>query len=256
MLEYNKIYNVDISEGLGRLDDNSIDLVITSPPYNVGIDYDVWDDKMNPVAYFEWVSSWMNELYRVMKVSGRLAINIPYEVNFKSVQGGRSLILSHYHMIMLSAGFKFAGIADLVEDSPQMVKRTAWGSWLSPSAPYIYNPKECVIIGYKDEWKKATKGVSYFTDDQESKKEFMDLVIGQWKYKAETRGLTKANFSLDVPEKALKILSWDTDIVLDPFMGSGTTALACKKLGRTYIGFEISPAYHAIAEKRLHDFGG
>lgn len=247
------IYNTDAIEGLKSLPDNCIDLVVTSPPYNVGIDYDSWNDTMDPIGYFEWVSEWMSEIYRVLKVSGRVAINIPYEVNFKSSGGGRSLILGHYYIALLSSGLSFAGLIDLVEDSPQRVKTTAWGSWLSPSAPYIYNPKECVLIGYKDQWKKATKGVSYFTESEDLKKEFMNLVFAEWKYKAETRGLTKANFSLDIPEKAIKILSWEDDVVLDPFMGSGTTAVACKKLNRRYIGFDISKSYCDIAERRLHE---
>ena len=86
---------------------------------------------------------------------------------------------------------------------------------------------------------------------QEDKKEFMELVFGQWKYFADTKSLTKATFSLDIPIKAIKILSYKNDLVLDCFSGSGTTAMAAKKLGRNYIGFELSPNYTEISRRRL-----
>ena len=149
---------------------------------------------------------------------------------------------------MKDVGFKFAGIVDLNEAQAQRPKYTSWGSWLSPSAPYIYNPKECMIIAYKKEWKKEKPGKSYFNEG--NKREFMDLVFGSWKYCAEMRGLTDANFSLDIPLSALKILSFEGDIVLDPFMGSGTTAEACIRLNRRYIGFEISQKYCDVMKCR------
>ena len=250
-LDVDTIINIDVMEGLKGLPDNSIDLIITSPPYNVGIDYDSWNDLLPETEYFSWVSRWLIECKRVLKPDGRMAINIPYEVNFKKSGDGRCFIAGEYHTIMHYMGYKFAGIADLKEVQPHRVKLTAWGSWLSPSAPYIYNPKECVLICYKDQWKKEVKGESYFDGSPESKEEFKELVFGEWSYRAETGGKTRANFSLDIPEKAIKILSWKEDLVLDPFMGSGTTAIACKRLGRRYIGFEISKNYCEIAKERI-----
>lgn len=252
-MDINKIHNLDVLDGFKLLDDNSIDCIITSPPYNVGIAYDSWDDLMPMLNYFEWVRSWLEECERVLKPDGRIAINIPYEVNFKKSGDGRCFIIAEYSRLLIHVGFQFAGVSDLKEERAHRVKLTAWGSWLSPSAPYIYNPKEAVIIYYKERWKKDVKGETYFDGSPESKDEFKELVFGEWSYRAETRGLTKANFSPDIPEKALKILTWKGDLVLDPFMGSGTTARACKKLGRNYLGFEISKAYHEIAERSLED---
>lgn len=253
-MDTNKIYNMDILEGLRSLEDSSVDLIVTSPPYNVGIEYDSWNDNLPNHLYFRWVESWIDECFRVLKDDGRMAINIPYEVNFKKSGGGRCFIMAEYHYIATKARFHFAGMADLKEVNSHRVKLTAWGSWLSPSAPYIYNPKEGVIIYYKNTWKKNEKGKAYFDGSPESKDEFKELVFGEWSYRAETNGKTKANFSSDIPEKAIKILSWENDLVLDPFMGSGTTAVACKKLGRRYIGFEISKAYHEIAERTVNDY--
>ncbi len=269
----NKIHNIDCVEGMKLLPESCIDLVVTSCPYNVGIQYDTHKDDEPMDQYFNWCRTWLSEIYRTLKDDGRIALNIPYEVNVRE-RGGRVFIASEFWQIMKEIGFGFFGIVDLEEDSPHRSKTTAWGSWLSPSAPYIYNPKECVILAYKKEYKKIEKGVSSwdYTEElvevegkngepstmknkkiysQEDKKEFMELVFGQWKYFADTKSLTKATFSLDIPIKAIKILSYKNDLVLDCFSGSGTTAMAAKKLGRNYIGFELSPNYTEISRRRL-----
>ena len=269
----NKIHNIDCVEGMKLLPESCIDLVVTSCPYNVGIQYDTHKDDEPMDQYFNWCRTWLSEIYRTLKDDGRIALNIPYEVNVRE-RGGRVFIASEFWQIMKEIGFGFFGIVDLEEDSPHRSKTTAWGSWLSPSAPYIYNPKECVILAYKKEYKKIEKGVSSwdYTEElvevegkngepstmknkkiysQEDKKEFMELVFGQWKYFADTKSLTKATFSLDIPIKAIKILSYKNDLVLDCFSGSGTTAMAAKKLGRNYIGFELSPNYTEISIRRL-----
>ena len=246
----NKIYNVDCIEGLKPIEDNSVDICITSPPYNVGIQYDEWNDSMKFDDYLTFAKDWLSEVYRVLKPDGRIAMNIPYEINSKHSGDGRIFLCGEYQKVMKEIGYGFAGVIDLTEDQPHRVKLTAWGSWLSPSAPYIYNPKECIILGYKNEWVKEIKGESYFDESQEKKDEFRELVFAQWKYQAETRKLTEANFSLDIPEKALKILTYKNDLVLDPFMGSGTTAVACINLDRRYVGFEISKNYWDVSDKR------
>ena len=244
----NKIIHGDCIEEMKKLENNSVDLVVTSPPYNVGIDYDSWDDSKEFKEHKLFIYKWLNEVFKVLKEDGRIALNIPYEINIKE-NGGRIFLVAEYWKIMKEIGFKFAGVVDLIESQPHRVKLTAWGSWLSPSAPYIYNPKECVIIAYKKEWKKRIKGKSYFNEN--NKKEFQELVYGMWKYRAETKGLTKANFSLDIPEKSLKILSYEKNLVLDPFMGSGTTGVACAKLNRDFIGIDISEECCNISKIRI-----
>ena len=86
------------------------------------------------------------------------------------------------------------------------------------------------------------------------KKEFMELVFGQWKYFADTRSLTKATFSMDIPTKAIKILSYKNDIILDPFAGSGTSMVAAEILDRRWIGIELSPNYTEVARNRVQGF--
>jgi len=239
------LLNCDVLEGFKTLQNNSVDLIVTSPPYNVGIDYDSWNDLMSKEEYFIWVDKWLKECYRVLKSDGRIAINIPFEVNMKQ-SNERVFIAGEYGMHMVTCGFKWFGMARLQEDSAQITKLTAWGSYLSPSCPYIHNPEECILMAYKESPKKLTKGETDLT-----KKEFIEFASGMWKYRAETKGLTKANFSLDIPMKAIKILSWKGETVLDPFTGSGTTGVAAIKLNRKFIGFEISPNYYKIALDRI-----
>jgi site-specific DNA-methyltransferase (adenine-specific) len=173
---------------------------------------------------------------------------------------------------MKNIGFKFFGIVDLEEDSPHRSKTTAWGSWMSPSSPYIYNPKECVILAYKKHHIKKVKGEPQWKGEvmnveqedgtikkktvykDEDKKEFMELVFGQWKYLNDSRPLTKATFSMDIPNKAIKILSYKNDIVLDPFAGSGTSLVAAEILDRRWIGIELSSNYTKIANDRVQAF--
>jgi len=220
----NKVINGDCVEVMREMPDSFVDLIVTSPPYGVNIKYDVHDDDMEIVS----------EVYQVMK----------------------------------EIGFKFFGIVDLEEDSPHRSKTTAWGSWMSPSSPYIYNQKECVILAYKKHHIKKVKGEPQWKGEpiqteegknkmlytEQDKKEFMELVFGQWKYLNDSRPMTKATFSMDIPTKAIKILSYKNDVILDPFNGSGTSCVAAETLGRRWIGIELSENYTKIANERIQAF--
>jgi site-specific DNA-methyltransferase (adenine-specific) len=265
------IINGDCIEVMKTLDEGSVDLIVTSPPYGVGIQYDVHDDDMTPEQYLEFTRKWMTEAYRLLKDDGRIALNIPYEIN-RQAKGGRVFIVSEIWQVMKEIGYKFFGIVDLEEESPHRSRTTAWGSWMSPSAPYIYNPKECVVLAYKKHHIKKVKGEpewvgepgeredkngvmkpkTFYTEEQ--KREFIDLVFGQWKYFADTRSMTKATFSMDIPTKAIKILTYKNDVVLDPFAGSGTSLVAAEVLDRQWIGIELSPDYSEVARKRVNTF--
>jgi site-specific DNA-methyltransferase (adenine-specific) len=266
-----KVINGDCIDIMSKMPINSVDLIVTSPPYGVGINYDVHDDDVVFEEYLKFTKTWLTEAYQLLKDDGRIAINIPYEIN-RQDKGGRIFFCSEVYQVMKRIGYKFFGIVDLEEDSPHRSKTTAWGSWMSPSSPYIYNPKECVILAYKHKHIKTVKGEPQWkgvpTDiEQEDgtikkkvvyedvdKKEFMELVFGQWKYFADTKSLTKATFSMDIPTRAIKILSYKNDIVLDPFNGSGTSCVAAEILDRRWIGIELSPDYCEISRKRIQAF--
>ena len=266
-----RVINGDCIEVMASMPEGSVDLIVTSPPYGVGIDYDVHEDDMVWEEYVKFTYSWMEQAYRVLKDDGRIALNIPYEIN-RQDKGGRIFMVSEVWQIMKQIGYKFFGVVDLEEESPHRSRTTAWGSWMSPSAPYIYNPKECVILAYKKNHIKKVKGEpewvgelgeredkngvmkpkTFYTEAQ--KREFIDLVFGQWNYFADTRSLTKATFSMDIPTKAIKILTYKNDVVLDPFAGSGTSLVAAEVLDRQWIGIELSPQYAEIARKRVNTF--
>jgi site-specific DNA-methyltransferase (adenine-specific) len=270
-METGKIINGDCIKVMKTLSDGCIDLVVTSPPYNCGIKYDTHIDDLPMNEYWSWTREWLTETYRLIKDDGRVSINIPYEVNVQD-RGGRVFFVSEFYQIMKEVGFKFFGIVDLEEDSPHRSKTTAWGSWMSPSSPYIYNPKECVILAYKKQHIKKVKGEPEWKGvpteieqedgtlkkkivyEEKDKKEFMELVFGQWNYFADTKSLTKATFSMDIPTKAIKILSYKNDVVLDPFAGSGTSLVAAEILDRRWLGIELSENYTKVAQKRVQDF--
>ena len=266
-----KVINGDCIKVMSEMPESCVDLIVTSPPYGVGIAYDSFDDDLEFDQYKVFSANWLREAYRVLKDDGRIAINIPYEIN-RQDKGGRILMVSEVWQIMKNIGFKFYGIVDLEEDSPHRSKTTAWGSWMSPSAPYIYNPKECVILAYKKTHIKKVKGEPEWVGEvvdleqedgtikkktvyqEEHKKEFMDLVYGQWDYFADTKQMTKATFSLDIPMKAIKILTYRNDLILDPFAGSGTSLCAAEIGGRRWIGIELSESYSKVAKDRVQHF--
>jgi site-specific DNA-methyltransferase (adenine-specific) len=266
-----KVINGDCIKVMAEMPEASVDLIVTSPPYGVGIAYDSFNDDLEFEQYKVFSASWLREAYRVLKDDGRIALNIPYEIN-RQDKGGRILMVSELWQIMKNIGYKFYGIVDLEEDSPHRSKTTAWGSWMSPSAPYIYNPKECVLLAYKKTHIKKVKGEPEWVGEivdveqedgttkkktvyqDEHKKEFMDLVYGQWDYFADTKQMTKATFSMDIPMKAIKILTYRNDIVLDPFTGSGTSICAAEISGRRWIGIELSENYSKVAKDRVQHF--
>ena len=266
-----KVINGDCIKVMAEMPEASVDLIVTSPPYGVGIAYDTFNDDIEFEQYKVFSANWLREAYRVLKDDGRIALNIPYEIN-RQDKGGRILMVSELWQIMKNIGYKFYGIVDLEEDSPHRSKTTAWGSWMSPSAPYIYNPKECVLLAYKKTHIKKVKGEPEWVGEiidvaqedgttkkktvyqEEHKKEFMDLVYGQWDYFADTKQMTKATFSMDIPMKAIKILTYRNDIVLDPFTGSGTSICAAEISGRRWIGIELSENYSKVAKDRVQHF--
>ncbi len=121
-----KIINGDCVDVMSEMPINSIDLIVTSPPYGVGIAYDVHDDDMYIDEYLKFTTNWLTQAYQILKDDGRIAVNIPYEIN-RQDKGGRIFFVSEVYQVMKRIGFKFFGIVDLEEDSPHRSKNYGLG---------------------------------------------------------------------------------------------------------------------------------
>ena len=235
------LYNGNCLEILDMFKDNLIDSIITSPPYNIGIDYGTYKDNLSFEEYYKFIEELIIQFNRILVDGGRFGINHLYDTNKPK---RHSPLMEIYQLIKKHSNFYT--IIDLKEKQTHRVKFTAWGSWLSPNSPYIYNAKEGIIVGYKKHWKRNKKGKTDLI-----KEEFMEYVTAEWNYFPQTKQLTKANFSEDIPYKWIKINTFINDIVLDPFMGSGTTAVVAEKLNRKWIGVELNPKFCEVAKQRI-----
>ena len=243
-MEVNNIYNMDCVEGLKQIPDNTVDLIVTSPPYNVGIEYDSWDDNRPWAEYLEWCEKWLVECYRVLKDDGRICIN--HYICTAPRRNGEMVSrfpLFDFKNIMDRIGYHTHKIA--IWDDLTMKKQTAWGSWLSASAPFIQSPYEGIMIAYKKQWNKINKGETTI-----SRNDFMEGCSGVW-HIGTTQSYTMANFPERLPQLCIDLLSYKGDLVVDPFSGSGTTCYVAKCRERNFIGFEISEAYWQESLSRL-----
>jgi site-specific DNA-methyltransferase (adenine-specific) len=165
-------------------------------------------------------------------------------------KGGHQSVCADITTIAKKVGFKYH--STIIWNEQNISRRTAWGSWLSATAPFVIAPVEVIVILYKDSWKK-TSG-SRKSDIE--KKEFMEWTNGVWNFSGESK--TKighpAPFPIELPRRCIKLFSFVDDTVLDPFLGSGSTLLACLKTNRNGIGVEIDKNYCLLAEKRLNTF--
>lgn len=243
MIHSNTINCGDCLKLLPLIPDNSIDMIITSPPYNIGMEYDVYVDRMPWSDYYAWCKKWLAECLRVLKPDGRMALN--HYISFGDAKE-RTAPIMELNQIAMELGFRHHAAA--IWTDATLSRRTAWGSWLSASSPYIQTPFEGILILYKDSWKKLSKGTSDCP-----KEDFIQLTGGIWKIQPETRGRTPANFSVDLALKCIRLLSYTNALVLDPFSGAGTTAVACRMTERSYIGIELSEEYCRVARDRLKE---
>jgi len=239
-----KIIQGDAIEVLKSLPSNKFHLCFTSPPYNVGIDYGALvDDKREWELYYDWSREWIGEVFRVLRPDGRFGL-----VHYLSLGDARhrEAPLLRLERTAADVGFRHHGLA--IWNDSTLSKRTAWGSYCSPSAPYINSPFEGVLISYKSQWKKRDHGPGDI-----SKRDFAMATSGLWN--AATVGRSEsghpAPFSEGLAKIAIQLLTYPGDWVLDPFVGSGTTCVAAKRNRRNSIGIEIEPKYVEMTKERL-----
>jgi len=236
------IYNDDFLT-TNCIKENSIDLIVTSPPYNVDIHYNSFNDKISYKEYLKFTELWLKKAYKLSKEDGRLCLNIPLDKN----KGGQQSVYADIVVIAKKIGWKYH--STVVWNEGNISRRTAWGSWLSPSAPYVIAPVEMIVIMYKKRWKKVNKGEK----SDITKDEFIEWTNGLWTFSGESKKRVNhpAPFPVELPKRCIKLFTFVGDTVLDPFLGSGSTLIACALLNRKGIGVEIDKNYCEIAKKRL-----
>lgn len=239
----NKIICGDSLTILQKLPDNCIDLVFTSPPYNFGLDYTDNEDYHKWEKYFEDLFKILDEVIRVLKYGGRVIVNIqPLFSDY---------IPSHHIISKFFMDRKLIWKGEILwEKNNYNCKYTAWGSWQSPSSPYLKYTWEFLEI--------FSKGSLKHTGEKEnidiSVEEFKKYVVGKWAIAPERKMKEfghPAMFPEKLVERVLKLFSFKHDIVLDPFNGVGTTTTVAKKLNRRYLGIDISEKYSKIATERM-----
>lgn len=241
----NRIICGDAQPVLALIPARSIDLIITSPPYNFGHAYaqDPHSDTCAWNEYFAQLLMVWQECERVLKPGGRIAVNVqPLFSDY---------IPTHHIISSQLQGLGLLWKAEFVwEKNNYNAKYTAWGSWKSPSMPYIKYTWEFVEVFDKETHKKGGRR----EDIDITADEFKEWVIGKWSFPPEIRMKDyghPAMFPEELPRRLMKLFSYKNDIVLDPFNGAGTTTLVAGKLGRRFIGIDISQQYCDIALQRL-----
>ncbi len=236
------------AENMSMIPDNSLHLMITSPPYNVSKEY---DEDLSLKEYLEMLKRVFTETYRVLVNGGRACVNV-------ANLGRKPYIpLSDYiSQMMIEIGFNMRGQI-IWNKAASASPSTAWGSWMSASNPTLRDIHEYILVyskgDYKRERKKEEKEVK---QNSIAKEEFMEWTKSIWTFNAESakRVGHPAPFPIDLPYRLIQLYSFKTDIILDPFMGSGTTGIAALKSDRKFIGFEISKEYIDLANKRIAPF--
>jgi site-specific DNA-methyltransferase (adenine-specific) len=235
------IYCAD-STRLSFLADASIDLVVTSPPYNLDVAYKGYRDSLPYERYLDWVGLWAQELWRLAINGGRVCVNIPLDSN----KGGKRAVYADYVRVFRDVGWTYQ--TTIVWNEQNISRRTAWGSWLSPSAPFVTAPVEMVPVFHKGPWARSREGR---TTDVE-RDEFLSWTLGTWCFPGESPSKAghPAPFPEELPRRLIKLYSFREDTVLDPFLGSGTTCAVARALGRQAIGVDVDPGYCQLAATR------
>ena len=228
-----------------EIKNGEIDLIVTSPPYNVDIKYNSHDDQISYEKYLEFSTKWLTRCFHWLKNDGRICLNIPLDKN----KGGQQSVGADLTTITKKIGFKYH--STIIWNEGNISRRTAWGSWLSASAPYVIAPVELIVVLYKKEWKK----ISGSKQSDLHRKEFIDWTNGIWTFNGQSKkgaGGHPAPFPIELPRRCIKLFSFIGDTILDPFLGSGSTLIASHMHGRKGIGIDIDKKYCDIAISRLN----
>jgi site-specific DNA-methyltransferase (adenine-specific) len=228
---------------MDELPDNSVHLMVTSPPYNVGKAY---DRDLTLAEYREFLKTVWAETKRVLVPGGRACINV-------ANLGRKPYIPLHTFIIddMIDLGFLMRGEIiwnKATSGSPS----TAWGSWLSAKNPTLRDIHEYILVFSKGLFKREDMGrESTITRD-----DFLEFTKSVWTFSAESARKVghPAPFPVELPHRLIQLYTFIDEVILDPFIGSGQTAISAIKSGRHYIGYETNEQYAKLAENRINDY--
>jgi len=231
------------SESMEELPDCCIHLMITSPPYNVGKEY---DENLTLQEYRDFLKRIWKETMRVLVPGGRACINI-------ANLGRKPYVPLHAFIIedMLELGFLMRGEI-IWNKAASSSPSTAWGSWLSAKNPTLRDIHEYILIFSKGRFLRESLG----RRSTISKEEFLLFTKSVWTFSAESARKIghPAPFPVELPYRLIQLYSFEGEFILDPFMGSGQTAIAAIKTNRKFVGYEINPEYVKLAEKRIKEY--
>jgi DNA modification methylase len=231
------------SEKMEEIPDNSIHLMVTSPPYNVGKEY---DENLTLNEYREFLRKVWSEVKRVLVPGGRACINI-------ANLGRKPYIPLHVFIVedMLDLGFLMRGEI-IWNKASSGSPSTAWGSWLSAKNPVLRDIHEYILVFSKGMFSRG----NLRRKSTISKEEFLEFTKSVWTFVAEpaTKVGHPAPFPVELPYRLIQLYTFEEEIVLDPFIGSGQTAIAALKTRRHYVGYDINEEYTKLAERRIKEY--
>jgi site-specific DNA-methyltransferase (adenine-specific) len=232
------------AEKMDDLPGDCVHLMVTSPPYNVGKDY---DEDFTLAEYLSLLKRVWQETYRVLVPGGRACINI-------ANLGRKPYIPLHAFIIndMLDLGFLMRGEI-IWNKAASASPSTAWGSWLSAANPTLRDIHEYILVFSKRNFGRKNPGKR---ENSIVRDEFLEFTKSIWTFSAESAKKVghPAPFPIELPYRLIQLYTFENEVVLDPFMGSGQTALAALKTNRHYVGYDIDKNYIELAEKRINEF--
>ena len=235
-----KIFNSS-SEQMVELPDNSIHLMVTSPPYNVGKDY---DRDLSLDEYLSFLKGVWAEVYRVLVPGGRACINV-------ANLGRKPYLPLHAFLVRDLLELQFLMRGEIIWDKGASASAsTAWGSWQSASNPTLRDTHEYILVFSKTSYRRKRRDGR---KDTIAKDEFLEYTKSVWTFPAQSASKVghPAPFPVELPYRLIQLYSYEGEVVLDPFMGSGQTALAALKSGRRYVGYETNAGYVKRARARI-----
>ena len=229
------------SESMKELPDSSVHLMVTSPPYNVGKDY---DEDLTLEEYRAFLKRVWMEVHRVLVPGGRTCINV-------ANLGRKPYIPLHAFIIrdMTELGFLMRGEV-IWDKAASASSSTAWGSWQSASNPTLRDVHEYILVFSKGSFRHDR---SESRKDTITKEEFLEFTKSVWAFPTESAKKIghPAPFPIELPYRCIQLYTFTNEVVLDPFMGSGQTALAALKADRHFVGYELNKEYLTLARKRI-----